>query len=81
MKNKILLDLDTERKDGIIKIQKESLNLTKGKEGENELKRAIKEDIDTLFLGIIQLINIGESNNIINKEEMIKHYIDKLKSV
>jgi hypothetical protein len=81
MKNKILLDLDTERKDGIIKIQKESLNLTKGKEGENELKRAVKEDIDTLFLGIIQLINIGESNNIINKEEMIKHYIDKLKSV
>tara|TARA_B100000674_G_C37746362_1_gene871329 strand:- start:434 stop:697 length:264 start_codon:yes stop_codon:yes gene_type:complete len=78
MKNKVLIDMDTERED-VIRVSKPEQELNEVLDDENTAKKMLYDDLTTLCNGLGSLIKYGEDKNYFEGEPVAEICIKFLK--
>lgn len=79
MKNKLIIEVDTEREGNPVMISKPSdFNIEEISASEEGIKKMIMDDMVTICNGLGTLINLGENNGYFSSEETAKMCIKYL---
>tara|TARA_B100000963_G_C22565394_1_gene643406 strand:- start:710 stop:991 length:282 start_codon:yes stop_codon:yes gene_type:complete len=73
MKNKLMIDVDTDRHETPVMISKpEGFDIEEATSDKDKLKKMILDDMTTICNGLGILIQVGEDNNYFSGEETAK---------